>query len=73
MMGDVVDFGGATVLDIPADKVLAGAAEVGLVSVIVIGECANGEIYHASSSSDLAELILAVELFKQSLMQQALG
>ena len=70
-MGDVVDFGGATLLDIPCKKVLQGAIASNLVSVIVIGETADGEIYHASSSADLAELILAVEIFKAEMMKQA--
>ena len=41
--------------------------------VMVIGECADGEIYHASSTSDLAALILALEMCKHELLKQALG
>ena len=70
-MGEVVNFEGPTSLDIPADKVLHGAIDSKLVSVIVIGETESGEIYHASSTADLAELILAVEIFKAELMKQA--
>lgn len=70
-MGDVVNFDGPTTLDIPPDKVLQGAIDSKLVSVIVIGETVGGEIYHASSTADLAEMILAVEIFKAELMKQA--
>lgn len=72
-MGEVVDFSGPTLLDIPPEKVLTGAIESGLTMCIVIGECADGEIYHASSTSDLAALILALEMCKHELLKQALG
>ena len=72
-MGEVVDFGGPTSLDIPPDKVLAGAQGQNLSMVMVIGECADGELYYASSTSDLAALILALEMCKHELLKQALG
>ena len=71
-MGDVINFDGPTTLDIPPDKVLEGALASKLASVIVIGETESGEIYHASSSADLAELILAAEIFKAEMLKQAI-
>jgi len=72
-MGDVVDFDGPTLLDIPPEKVLQGAMKTDLATVIVIGETRDGALYAASSSADLADMILAVELFKAELMKQALS
>jgi len=72
-MGDVIDFGGPTLFDIPTDKILTGALEAKLVSCIVIGECANGEIYTATSTGDLAEIILALEMCKLEFLKQAMG
>jgi len=70
-VGEVVDFDGATLLDIPPDKILTGALEAKLASCIVIGECANGELYAASSTGSLAEIILALELCKLEFLKQA--
>lgn len=72
-MGEVVDFDGPTLLDIPPEKILRGALESDLVSCIVIGECADGELYTATSTGDLAAIILALELCKMEFLRQATG
>ncbi len=54
MQDTVVPFTGLTKLDIPVDKILEGAKEANLKTVIVIGEDQNGESFLASSSGDLA-------------------
>lgn len=70
-MADVLNFPGPTLLDIPAETILQNALNANLVSVIVIGETSDGEIFHATSSGSIAELLLAIEIFKAEIMRQA--
>jgi hypothetical protein len=70
-MGEVVNFGGATVLDIPPAAVLEAALENKVCKVIVIGETPDGEPYHASAIGDIAEQLLAIEIFKARLIELA--
>lgn len=72
-MGEVVDFGGPTTLGIPPEKILAGAMGAKLVMCLVIGETEDGEIYSSTSTGDLAEIILALELAKAAFLKQVLG
>ena len=55
-MGDVVTFDAPTRLDIPVDRVLDGAKESGLSSVVVIGFREDGEFYFSSSQADAADV-----------------
>ena len=73
MSENVIEFPGPTLLDIPPEKILTGALEAKLSMCIVIGECANGEIYTATSTGDLAEIILALEMCKLEFLKQAAG
>jgi hypothetical protein len=66
-MGEVVELGCWTTLEVPPDKVLKGA--VGCMNqVLVLGYDKEGEEYFASSWGDRAELLWLVERFKQQLM-----
>ena len=66
-MGEVIQLGGVTRLDIPADRVLEGAMGK-LKSVVVIGYDEAGEEYFASSIADGGEVLWLLERCKQELM-----
>ena len=66
-MGEVIQLGGVTRLDIPADRVLEGAMGK-LKSVLVIGYDEAGEEYFASSITDGGEVLWLLERCKQELM-----
>lgn len=71
-MGEVVGFDAITKLDLPAEKVLSAALTAELDHVIVIG-WGTGEPYHASTTSDIPELIFRLEMFKRDLIDRAAG
>lgn len=73
MTENVIEFPGPTLLDIPPDKILSGALGAKLVMRLVIGETEDGEIYSSTSTGDLAEIILALELAKAAFLKQVLG
>lgn len=60
----------ATVLDIDAERVLTGAAGE-LATAIVIGYHHDGSLYFASSITDPAAVLWAIEKAKAVLMRQA--
>jgi hypothetical protein len=66
-MGDVIQSGVVTTLDIPADTVLA-AATGKLVDVMVIGFCDDGSEYAASSTGDLGKILVLLEHAKAHAM-----
>ena len=71
-MGEVVELGCWTKLDIPAEKVLTAA--VGQVEqVLVLGYDKDGDEYFASSWSDKTEVLWLVERFRQQLLDGTLG
>lgn len=67
-VSDIIDFDGVTKLDIDPDKVLAGAKE-NLNSVIVIGWDKEDNLYTASSSSSIGELLYLLEVAKKELLR----
>ncbi len=60
----MVNFPGATRLDIPVDKVLEGAVDADLKGVVIIGEDQDGELFLASSMQDASKMIWLIELAK---------
>lgn len=54
---NVIDFPGATSLDIPPQTVLEGALEQDLGEVLVVGFKEDGALYLASTSGDLLHLL----------------
>jgi len=66
-MGNIVEFTGMSYKDIEPDKVLKSALNE-LNSVIVIGQDKCGEPYVATSSADVRDLLLEIEIFKASLL-----
>lgn len=66
---NIVDFPGDTVADVPVGKVLAGAMDAGLKTIIIIGECTDSP-YYASSTANIAEMLLQIEMFKRDLLER---
>ena len=67
-MSNVVEWGGATRLDIPAEKVLRKALEKGLTDVVITGYTNEGEEYFASSMADGADCLWLLERCKRALL-----
>lgn len=63
---NVVMFPGATSLDIPPDRVLAGAMEK-LELAIVIGVDKDGDLYFAASTADDREINWLLDMAKRAL------
>lgn len=68
-MGEVVDLDVLTTLDIPAEKVLTGALQLGLAQAVVIGFDEEGNLYFASSQGSNAETLYLMELAKRELLE----
>jgi len=68
-MGDVVQFRGITMLDIPVETVMnmAGAANLG--TAVVIGWDEVGDFYFASSASDGGDVLWLLEKAKKMLLE----
>jgi hypothetical protein len=67
---NVVMLDGATTLDLPPARVLAGALEANLDAVLVLGLDRNGGEYFAGSTSDSGLALCLVERFKYLLMRE---
>lgn len=70
---NVVPFIGETYLDIPADRVLQKAIEARIEPAVVLGRDPEGRLYFASSSGDIADVLLMLEVAKRDLLDEALG
>jgi hypothetical protein len=53
-MGEVVEIGGITALDLPPDRVLRRALDADLESVVIVGYTKDGQEYFCSSIADVA-------------------
>ena len=71
-MGEVVELGCWTTLEVPPDKVLKAAVDH-LSNVLVIGYDTEGNEYFASSMTNRSEILWLVERFKQQLLDGTLG
>lgn len=69
MMGDVVMLDVETRLDIPPSRVLQCAIDAKLEKVIVIGVGPDG-VYHASSTTDAADMLLRLKMFERALLRR---
>ena len=65
-MGEVIQLGCVTRLDLPADRVLEGAMG-DLESVVLLGYTKDGEEYFASSIADGGDVLWLLEKCKQAL------
>ena len=64
---NVIPLDVETTLDIPVERVLAGASD--LSRVMVLGWEKGGDMYFASSFSDKAQLLWLLECAKQEVME----
>lgn len=67
-MGDIVDFNGKTFMDIDCKKILDAVDPDEMDLVMVLGWSKEDNLYASSSSSDIAEMIYLMELFKHKLL-----
>lgn len=67
--GNVRILAGVTRLDIPVERILAGAADADLKLCIVIGEQQDGSFYFASNKANGPEVLWSVEQAKQALLR----
>lgn len=58
-----------TTLDIPVDRVLAGAGTAKLESTVVVGWDADGDLYLASSLGSEGDALMLLEKAKQFLLE----
>jgi len=65
-MGELIQLGGVTKLNIPADRVLEGAKGQ-LEGVVLIGFDKQGQVYAASSYADGGAVMWLLEMCKQKL------
>lgn len=67
--GDIVEFAGDTLCDIPARKILDNAPD-DLSECIVLGWDTDGSLYFASTTSDPASMLWLLESGKKSLFEE---
>ena len=66
-MGDIIQLGGVTKLDLPVDKILE-AAKGQLKGVVLVGFDNDGEVYAASSYADGGNVMWLLEACKTIMM-----
>jgi hypothetical protein len=69
-MGEVVESGIPTTLDLPPDRIL-DAAKGKLDSVLVLGITTDEEEYFASSSADAPSMLWLIERVKKTILEIA--
>ena len=67
-MGDLVYADIVTRMDLPAERILKGAMERNLESVVVVGYDRDGKEYFASSIADGGTVIWLFERMKKALL-----
>lgn len=65
---NVIDLPVITTVDLPAHKILNGALQADLETVVVIGWSKDGELYFASTTADGAEVVWLFEVGKKELL-----
>lgn len=68
-MAEVIVGNFITRLELPVERVINGAVEADLASVVILGVTKDGYEYFASSSPDGANVLWALERAKHKLMQ----
>lgn len=71
MTADIIEANFNTSLDIPAEKILAGAQAANLTECTVLGYDENGEFYIASTTSDLAKVAFILNRAMHKVMMLA--
>lgn len=67
-MTEIINFPGATRLDIPAERILRQALDSDLETAIVIGRTRDGNIYFVSSFADGGDVLWLMEIAKKHLL-----
>jgi len=65
---NVLPFTGSTLLDLPPALVLDAAKAANLEIVVIVGRDGDGELYAASSSSDVGMALVLFEEFKREVI-----
>lgn len=69
MADNIIHLDVLTTLDIPPERVLSGAIEADLDTVVVIGWTRDDEFWASASTSDVADLLLLLEMLKKELLR----
>lgn len=72
-VNNVIQLDIDTMQDIPVENVLGSAKEEKLQHCILLGSREDGSTYYASTTSDIAEMLLQIEIFKRQLLEAAIG
>ena len=67
-MGDVVTWPHPTRLDVPVERIIQGAVDANLESIVVAGYTAGGEEYFAASIADGGTVLWLIERMKMKLL-----
>ena len=70
-MGEVVILDLVTSLDLPAERVIDGAAKASLEEVVIIGFNKDGEFYFSANKSDGGGILWLMELAKKKLLENS--
>lgn len=71
MTDNIEEFPGTTLLDIEPSTILSAALKADLSTSIVIGINENEELYFASSTGNMANILYYLELAKKELLDFA--
>jgi hypothetical protein len=67
-MGEVVKQNWPTLLDFDPERVLTGALEAGLETLVLVGLTKDGALYMGMSQASVAENVLLLEVAKHQLI-----
>ena len=68
-MGEVVNLSCVTKLDLPAARILEGAASASLADVVIVGQRENGEFYFAGNKADAGATLWLLAMAQKRLLQ----
>ena len=70
-MGNVTIMGGRTKLDLPVQRIMDGVDADKLESILILGWDKDGELFAASSTPRVGEMLHLMEMFKYELLSGA--
>lgn len=72
-MGEVVELGCITSLDLPASKVLEAASAADLKEAVVVGLKEDGTFYFAMTTGNVADVNWLLDCAKKLLLDEVVG
>jgi hypothetical protein len=69
MTAEILFFTGASRIDLPVEKVLAGANEADLASVVICGYRKDGSFFTATSHADGGDCLWSLRMCERALMK----